>query len=72
MLAGSVPHPYGSFPCLLRKKCEKNNIHKLPSFSNVSLSKWEVVHTNSVSFTSSSCNTQHSCVVSPLEGHWPG
>lgn len=47
MLAGGVPCPYGSFPCLLRKGCEKNNIHKLSSFSNVSFSKWEAVHTNS-------------------------
>lgn len=47
VLAGSVPHPYGSFPCLLRKGCEKNNIHKLSWLSDVPFSKWEAVRTNS-------------------------
>jgi len=47
VLSWSIPHPYGSFPCLLRKGCEKNNIHKLSLFSNVSISKWETIHTNS-------------------------
>lgn len=45
---GAYPiHMVPFFPSLLRKGCEKNNIHKLPSFSDVSFSKWEAVNTNS-------------------------